>query len=62
MAAARAVIRYSFTETEEGGRKTTALITASIPGASEETALTYLSKKYPDRHNIEITEVIFHDS
>jgi hypothetical protein len=62
MAAARAVIRYSFTETEEGGRKTTALITASIPGVSHESALNYLLKKYPERHNIELTEVIFYES
>ena len=58
MATVRAVIRYSFTETEDGGRKTTALIAASLPGESEESALSYLIKKYPDRHNIEVTELI----
>lgn len=62
MAAVRAVIRYSFTETEEGGRRTTALITASIPGESYVSALNYLMKKYPERHNIEITEITFEDS
>ena len=62
MAAVRAVIRYSFTETEERGRRTTALITASIPGESYVSALNYLMKKYPERHNIEITEITFEDS
>ena len=62
MAAVRAVIRYSFTETEEGGRRTTALITASIPGESYVSALNYLMKKYPERHNIEITEITFDES
>ena len=62
MAAVRAIIRYSFTETEEGGRRTTALITASIPGESYVSALNYLLKKYPERHNIEITEITFEDS
>lgn len=62
MATVRAVIRYSFTETEDGGRKTTALIAASLPGESEESALNYLIKKYPERQNIEIIEVILQDS
>ena len=62
MAAVRAVVRYSFTETEEGGRRTTALITASIPGESYVSALNYLMKKYPERHNIEITEITFENS
>ena len=62
MATVRAVIRYSFTETEDGGRKTTALIAVSLPGESEESALNYLIKKYPERQNIEIIEVILQDS
>ena len=52
MAAFRAVVRYSFTETKEGDRRTTAIITATIPGKSFESALTYLLKKYPERHLI----------
>ena len=62
MATVRAVIRYSFTETEDSGRKTTALIAASLQGDSEESALNYLIKKYPDRRNIEVTEMITHKS
>jgi len=62
MPSMQAVIRYSFSETEEGGRTTNALITASIPGASEASALNYLLKKYPERYNIKIIEVILDHS
>ncbi len=58
--AVQAVIRYTFTETVMGGRRTTALIKAGIPTASEDVALVYLIQKYPERHNIEISEVIFY--
>jgi hypothetical protein len=61
MAAVRAVIRYSFTETEDGGRRTTALITASLQSKTEQSALNFVLKKYPERHNIEIIEVLFND-
>jgi len=57
----QAVIRYTFTETVVGGRRTTALIKAGIPKASEDLALVYLMQKYPERHNIEISEVTFYD-
>jgi len=57
MAAVQAIIRYNFTTAKVGGQKTTALITAVIPGATPESAQNYLIKKYPDRHNIEITEL-----
>ena len=62
MPTVRAIIRYTFYQTEEEGIKTRALITASIPGASEESALNYLIKKYPDRYNIEIIQMIIQDS
>jgi len=57
MASVQAVIRYSFTDSEDGGQVTTALITAFLPGESEQSALNYLIKKYPERHNIQITEL-----
>ena len=57
MASVQVIIRYSFTETEEGGRKTTALINASLPGESVESAVNYLIKRYPERYNIEILEM-----
>ncbi len=61
MSTVQAVIRYSFTETTLGGRRTTALIKASIPTASTDMALVYLIQKYPERHNIEISDVKFFD-
>ena len=57
MAAVRAIIRYHFTTTKDGGQKTTALITAVIPGSTPESAQNYVTKKYPERYNIEITEL-----
>jgi hypothetical protein len=57
MSTCRAIIRYSFTNTAEEGSRTTALITASISAISKESALDYLTKRYPERHNMQITEV-----
>ena len=59
MTSARVVIRYSFTESKEDNKRTTAIINASIPGATHESALNYLIKKYPERHKIEVYEVTF---
>jgi hypothetical protein len=58
----QAIIRYSFTETLMGGRRTNAVIKASLPRRSDENALVYLMQKYPDRHNIELTEITFYSS
>jgi hypothetical protein len=51
------MIRYSFTNTAEDGSRTTALITANLSAISNESALDYLTKRYPERHNMQITEV-----
>lgn len=51
------MIRYSFTTSAEEGSRTTALITAMLSVASKESALDYLTKRYPERHNMQITEV-----
>ena len=59
MDAIRAVIRYSFTQTEENGPRVSGLITVSLPSAREECALKYLVRRYPNRHNIKLTEVIY---
>ena len=59
MDAIRAVIRYSFTENEVGGPKVSGLITVSLPSAREECALNYLVRRYPNRHNIKLIEVIY---
>jgi len=57
MSTFRTMIRYSFTNTAEEGSRTTALITASLSTASKESALDYLTKRYPERHNLQITDV-----
>ena len=59
MDAIRAVIRYSFTQTEEDGPRVSGLITVSLPSAHEESALSYLVRRYPNRYNIKLTEVIY---
>jgi len=35
------------------------LITVSLPSAREECALNYLVRRYPNRHNIKLIEVIY---
>lgn len=59
MDAIRAVIRYSFTQTEEDGPRVSGLITVSLPSVREESALSYLVRRYPNRYNIKLTEVIY---
>ena len=57
MSNCRAIIRYSFTNTAEDGSRTTALITANLSAISNESALDYLTKRYPERYNMQINEV-----
>ena len=59
MDAIRAVIRYSFTQTEEDGPRVSGLITVSLPSAREESALSYLVRRYPNRYNIKLTELVY---
>jgi len=59
MDAIRAVIRYSFTQTEEDGPRVSGLITVSLPSAREESALSYLVRRYPNPYNIKLTEVVY---
>jgi len=59
MDAIRAVIRYSFTQTEEDGPRISGLITISLPSVREECALNYLVRSYPNRYNIKLTEVVY---
>ena len=59
MDAIRAVIRDSFTQTEEDGPRVSGLITVSLPSAREESALSYLVRRYPNRYNIKLTEVVY---
>ena len=60
MDAIRAVIRYTFTQTEVAEHpRVSGLITVSLRSAREKTALNYLPRRYPNRHNIEVTEVVY---
>ncbi len=59
MDAIRTVIRYTFTQTKDEGPNVSALITVSLPSAREECALNYLVRRYPNRHNIRLTEVVY---
>ena len=61
MSTVRAIIRFSFTDSEVGGQRTTALVTAFIQGNTDKSALNYLTKKYPYRYNIEIIELVIQD-
>ncbi len=59
MDAIRAVIRYALTQTKDEGPNVSALITVSLPSAREECVLNYLVRRYPNRHNIRLTEVVY---
>jgi len=58
--AIRTVIRYTFTQTsEEEASRVSGLITVSLASAREECALDYLVRRYPNRYNIKLTEVVY---
>lgn len=58
--AIRTVIRYTFTQTsEEEASRVSGLITVSLPSAREEYALDDLVRRYPNRYNIKLTEVVY---
>ena len=59
MDAIRTVIRYTFTRSEEEASRVSGLITVSLPSACEECALNYLVRRYPNRYNIKLTEVVY---
>jgi hypothetical protein len=59
MTTARAVIRYTYTDRTKLDEKSNGLVTAYIPGTTKESVMKYLTKKYPERKNISVTEVVF---
>jgi hypothetical protein len=59
MDAIRTVIRYTFSQTKDEGPNVSPLITVSLPSAREECVLNYLVRRYPNRHNIRLTEVVY---
>ena len=59
MSGTQAVIRYTFYSKEHADAKISASISKQIQGKSESSILKYLHGKYPDKRQIEITEVIW---
>jgi hypothetical protein len=59
MSSTQAVIRYTFYSKENATAKISASISKQIQGKSESSVLKYLREKYPEKRQIEITEVIW---
>ena len=52
------IIRFQYIANLEDELRVTALIKVTNTNVTSETALTYLMTRYPDRHNIEIIEIV----
>ena len=52
------IIRFQYIANLEDGLRVTALIKVTNTNVTSETDLTYLMTRYPDRHNIEIIEIV----
>ena len=59
MSSTQAVIRYTFYSDTNADTKMSASITTEFLGRTESSILKYLHGKYPDKRQIEITEVIW---
>ena len=55
------IIRFQYIANLDDGLRVTALIKVTNTNVTSETALTYLMTRYPDRHNIEIIEIIIEE-
>ena len=55
------IIRFQYIANLEDGLRVTALIKVTDAGVTPENALSYLMTRYPDRHNIEIIEIIIEE-
>jgi hypothetical protein len=58
MASVRLTIRYSYLNKPNNSQRITSSITASVPGRTVVSALNFLQKKYPDRHDLQVIELI----
>jgi hypothetical protein len=58
MASVRLTIRYSYANAENKKQRITSSITASVPGRTIVSALNFLQKKYPDRHDLQVIELV----
>jgi hypothetical protein len=52
------IIRFQYLQSSVEELRVKALIKITNAGVNPENALTYLITRYPDRHNIEIIEII----
>jgi hypothetical protein len=59
MSGTQALIRYTFYTKTNSETRMSASITTEIPGKSDSSVLKYLRDKYPDKRQIEVTEVIW---
>ena len=59
MPSAQVLIRYTFYTKTNSETRMSASITTQVPGKSDSSVLKYLRDKYPDKRQIEVTEVIW---
>ena len=59
MSGNQALIRYTFYSKTNSETRMSASITTEIAGKSDSSVLKYLRDKYPDKRQIEVTEVIW---
>jgi len=59
MSGSQALIRYTFYTKTNSETRMSASITTHVPGKSDSSVLKYLRDKYPDKRQIEVTEVIW---
>ena len=52
------IIRFQYIADVDEELRVKALIKVTDVNITEDTALSYLVTKYPDRHNIEIIEIV----
>ena len=55
------IIRFQYIADIEEELRVKALIKVTDAGVTPENALSYLMTRYPDRHNIEIIEIIIEE-
>ena len=55
------IIRFQYLQSTVEEYRVTALIKVTNTNVTSETALAYLMTRYPDRHNIEIIEIIIEE-
>ena len=59
MPGGQAIIRYTYFVMSNSDSQMSASITVHVPGKSDSSVLKYLRNKYPDKRQIEVTEVIW---